>query len=131
VTAADVEIVRIALEAYVAGDTPRVLEMLDPDVELLPIRAVLEGTPYRGHDGFRQFVDDMTEDWQEARPEAHELRDLGGGRVLVLGVFRGRGASGVEVETPATWLCEVAGAKLVRLRFYADEAAALEALGAG
>jgi ketosteroid isomerase-like protein len=124
-----VEIVRSAFEAYIAGDTARVLEALAPDVELFPIRAVLEGTPYCGHEGFRKFLDDMTEDWQETRPEAKELRDLGDGRVLVVGRFHGRSASGVEVETPATWLCELAGAKIVRMRFYTDEAAALEALG--
>jgi ketosteroid isomerase-like protein len=128
VTAADVEIVRAALDAYLTGDTERVLEALDPDVELFPIRAVLEGVPYRGHEGFRRFVADMTEDWQDSRPQAENLRDLGNGIVLVVGRFRGRGASGVEVDTPAAWACEVEQGRIMRLRFYADEAAALQAL---
>jgi ketosteroid isomerase-like protein len=125
----DVEIVRAALRAYVDHDVPHVLEALDPDVELFPIRAVFEGTPYRGHEGFRRFIADMSEDWQESTIEADEVRGLGAGRVLVTGRFRGQGASGVEVETPAVWVCEVRDGRIVRLRFYADEAAALAAIG--
>jgi ketosteroid isomerase-like protein len=70
----------------------------------------------------------MTEDWQDFRPQADNLRDLGNGVVLVVGRFRGRGASGVEVDTPAAWACEVEQGKIMRLRFYADESAALQAL---
>ena len=125
----DVEIVRAALRAYVEHDVPHVLEALDPAVELYPIRAVFEGTPYRGHEGFRKFIEDMSEDWQESTIEADEVRDLGAGRVLVAGRFRGQGASGVEVDTPAVWVCELRDGRIVRLRFYADEAAALAAVG--
>jgi ketosteroid isomerase-like protein len=125
----DVEIVRAVLRAYVDHDVPRVLEALDPAVELYPIRAVFEGTPYRGHEGFRRFIADMREDWRESTIEADEVRDMGGGRVLVAGRFRGQGASGVEVDTPAVWVCEVRDGKIVRLRFYADEAAAIQATG--
>lgn len=125
----DVEIVRAALGAYVDHDVPGVLETLDPDVELYPVRAVLEGTPYTGHEGFRRFIADMSEDWREFTIDADEVRDLGAGRVLVAGRFRGQGASGVEVDTPAVWVCEVRDGRIVRLRFYADEAAALAALG--
>jgi ketosteroid isomerase-like protein len=126
----NVEVVRRALEAYNERDVPLVLEMLDPDVELLPVRAVLEGTAYRGHSGFRQFLEDMAEDWEEFHPQPDSFRDLGEDRVLVAGRFCGRGkASGMEVETPAVWLCELREGKVMRVRFYSDEQAALEALG--
>jgi ketosteroid isomerase-like protein len=130
-SADDVELVRRNLEAFNRGDLPRVLEGLDPDVELVPARAVLEGSAYRGHEGFERFVADMAEDWEDFRPESDELRDLGGGRVLVLGRFSARGkASGVEVSTPAVWLCDVRDGKVARVSFYTDEAAALDAVAA-
>jgi len=129
-SAEEVQLVRKTLDAYIERDVPRVLESLDENVELFPIRAVLEGAPYRGHGGFRQFLADMKEDWQEFSPEASEVRDLGEGRVLVVGRFKGRLASGMDVETPAAWMCEVRAGKISKLRFYADEHAALDAIAA-
>jgi ketosteroid isomerase-like protein len=119
-----VEIVRGAAEAYERRDIPAVLEALDPDVELHPARAVLQGEPYRGHDGFKRFLDDMDEDWEEFAAHPEEYRELDDGRVLVLGRFSGRGRSGVEMDAPAAWTCELRDGKIVRLRFYGDVAAA-------
>jgi ketosteroid isomerase-like protein len=126
----DVEIVRRSLEALNEGDTEGVLGLMDPDVELVTARAVLEGISYRGHEGFRQFVADMADDWEDYHPSSERFRDLGDGRVLVVGRFHARGkASGMEVDTPAAWVSEVREGKIVHVRFYADEAAALDALG--
>jgi ketosteroid isomerase-like protein len=126
----DVEVVRRSLEALNEGDTEGVLGLMDPDVELVSARAVLEGISYRGHDGFRQFVADMADDWEDYHPTSERFRDLGDGRVLVVGRFHARGkASGMEVDTPAAWVSEVREGKIVHVRFYADEAAALDALG--
>jgi ketosteroid isomerase-like protein len=126
----DVDIVRRSLEALNEGDTEGVLGLMDPDVELVTARAVLEGISYRGHEGFRQFVADMADDWEDYHPSSERFRDLGDGRVLVVGRFHARGkASGMEVDTPAAWVSEVREGKIVHVRFYADEAAALDALG--
>jgi ketosteroid isomerase-like protein len=125
----NLEIIRSMLDGYQHRDWETVRETLDPDVELFPIRAVFEGTPYRGHDGFRQFVDDAVEDWDDFGLEAEELYELEGGRVLVVADFRARGkASGVEFATRAAWLCELRGGKVIKLRFYPDEEAARAAL---
>jgi ketosteroid isomerase-like protein len=126
----DVGVVRRSLEALNEGDTEGVLGLMDPDVELVTARAVLEGISYRGHEGFRQFVADMADDWEDYHPSSERFRDLGDGRVLVVGRFHARGkASGMEVDTPAAWVSEVREGKIVHVRFYADEAAALDALG--
>ena len=124
------EIVRKALAAFNAGDNDLVLASFDPDVELVTVRAVLEGSEYRGYDGFRRFVADMAEDWDTFHPEPDEVRELGGGRVLVLGHLQARGkASGMEVDSTAAWLCDVREGRITRVRFYKDEQAALEAAG--
>jgi ketosteroid isomerase-like protein len=126
----NLDTVRSAIAALKQGDIPGVLECLDAEVELVPIRAAMEGTSYRGHDGFRQFYTDITDDWDDYAPDAHEIRDIGDDRVLVVGKFHGRGkASGMEVETPAVWVCDLRDAKITAVRFYNDEQAALEALG--
>ena len=128
--AGEAEIVRKALAAFNAGDNDLVVAAFDPDVELVPARAVLEGSEYRGHDGFRRFVADMDEDWDTFHPELDEVRELGDGRVLVLGHLQARGkASGMEVDSTAAWLCDVREGRITRVRFYTDERAALEAAG--
>jgi ketosteroid isomerase-like protein len=125
VTPGSVEIVRRAAEAYQRRDMEAVLESLSADVELYPVRAVLEGEPYHGHEGFRRFLDDMKQDWEEFHTHLEEVRDLGDDRVLVIGRFSARGMSGVQLDSPAVWKCEVREGKIARLRFYTDEEAAL------
>ena len=65
---------------------------LDPDVELIPIAALLEGTTYHGHDGVRQWIEDVKRDWAEFEVRPEQFRDLGDDRVLALGSWRARGA---------------------------------------
>ena len=123
----EVEIVRAALDAYNRRDLQAVLEVIDPDAEFIPLRSVLEGTPYRGHDGMRKFFEETGEEWDELRIEGEEWRDLGD-RVLVIGHFRARGrSSGVELHTPAAWLASLRDGRIVYLRAYSDvEEAVLE-----
>jgi ketosteroid isomerase-like protein len=122
----NVEIVRTAIDAYNRRDIPAVLERLDPEVELLPIRAVLDGMVYRGHEGFKQFMDDMSEEWKEFHPEPEQFRKIGSDYIMVLGRFLGRTrASGVEVDSPGIWMCHLSEGKILRVQFYTDAAAAL------
>jgi ketosteroid isomerase-like protein len=111
--------------------TSELYEVLDPEAEWIPITAVLEGNSYHGHDGVRQWIEDMRRDWEifETRPE--EFRDLGDDRVLILGTWRARGrGSGVELDTQqAAWLVHCKGDKVIRLQTFTDRERALEAAG--
>ena len=124
----DVETVRSGLSALNRRDVDAMLATLQPDCELIPLRAVLEGTVYHGYDGLRQWLTDMAEDWDDLRIDSDEVRALGGGRVLVLGRFRARGkSSGVSIDQPAAWICELVDGKVARIRFFADADVALDA----
>src|SRR5262245_17439184 len=59
----NVEIVRRTYPAFNRGDIPEFLESVDLDVEWIPIMAALEGRVYRGHDGVRQWIEDLMTDW--------------------------------------------------------------------
>jgi ketosteroid isomerase-like protein len=111
--------------------TSELYELLDPEAEWIPITAVLEGNSYHGHDGVRQWIEDMRRDWEvfETRPE--EFRDLGDDRVLILGTWRARGrGSGVELDTQqAAWLVHCNGDKVIRMQTFTDRERALEAAG--
>jgi hypothetical protein len=45
------------------------IELFDPDIESVPLRAALEDTVQRGHDGIRQLARDIAESWSEAQIE--------------------------------------------------------------
>ncbi|HZO58301.1 MAG TPA: nuclear transport factor 2 family protein [Solirubrobacterales bacterium] len=127
-TEADVETIRAGLAALNRRDVEGMLATLQPDCELVPLRAVLEGIVYRGHEGLKQWIADMEEDWEDLRIEPDEVRGLDGGRVLVLARFHARGrSSGVKLDQPAAWICELLDGKVARIRFFADADAALGA----
>jgi ketosteroid isomerase-like protein len=69
-------------------------EVLDPNVEWVPMSALLDGTAYHGHDGVQRWIEDMKRDWTtyEIRPERY--LDLDDDRVLTLGARVGRAGTG-------------------------------------
>ena len=120
----DLELVRGAIQALNERDIDRVLEALDPEVELVTAKALFEGIEYQGHDGFRRYLADMGEDWEEFGYDLEELTPVGDDVALVTGRFRARGRTGSEVDLPGVWLCEVRGGRIVGVHFYADVEAA-------
>jgi ketosteroid isomerase-like protein len=125
----NLEVVEHLFRAFNRRNMPAFLELLAPDVEWVPILAILEGRVYRGHGDVQQWVEDLAVDWEFFEVHYEELRDLGD-RVLIFGHWRARGrASGVESEQPGTWLCEIKGGKVVQLQTFTDRTDALEAVG--
>ena len=109
------------VESYIAQCTE--------DVEFIPIMALLEGRVYRGHDGVRQWLEDLRYDWEMFKPIPDSVEALGGGHFLVLGRWdaRARG-SGVELEgQPAAWLMHRRDGKVARLQTFTNREEALEA----
>ena len=126
--AAEIETVRAGIDAYNRGDIEGVVAMSHPDVRLVPIRSLLEGGEYRGHEGVRRFMADMDEDWADRRIDVDEIRELPDG-VLVLGGFRATGRSGTEVRLPVAWHARMVDGLLIGLKAYSDRDAALRELG--
>jgi uncharacterized protein len=126
----NVEVVERLAPAFNSRDLIAFFELLDPDVEWVPLLAVLEGRVYRGHEEVRQWIEDLATDWEFFEVYYDELHDLGD-QVLALGGWRGRGrASGVDLgDRPATWLLDLRDGKVARLRTFTDRAEAIEAVG--
>jgi ketosteroid isomerase-like protein len=125
----DLEIVRRSFEAFNARDVDELVRLSAEDCEWLPFRAQLEGIVYRGHEGVRQFVRDMDEDWRAFRIDPVELHDRQA-RVAVVGRVSavGRGSS-VEVDSLAGFVLELHGGRIRRVTSHSDPGAALEAVG--
>jgi ketosteroid isomerase-like protein len=123
------EVVERLIKAFSEGDVDAALAELDPEVELVPIRAQLEGTNYRGHEGYRRVLADFEEDWGELRLIPEQLRESGD-RVLVTGRMLAKGkASGVELDIPLALLYQLRDRKVVRLESFADPDEGIRAAG--
>ena len=126
---ATLDLIARGVEAFNAGDIDGMLAPMHPEVEFQPLRGVLEGTVYRGHEGFRRWLEDNGEDWEEFHLDVIDVSEPGSGWVLVQGRVRARGrASGVELDATAVWLCQLRDGLIGRLRFYRDVESALEAV---
>ena len=125
----DVDLVRRALAAFTAGDQDAAAALMAEDVEFYALRSATEGT-FRGHDGLRAFFADNRESFDVFEPLHDDFRDLGDGRVLILGSIRIRGKeSGVETEVPSAVLVTVRDGRVTYFKDYGDRQAALEAAG--
>jgi len=68
---------RRVVEAFARRDLDAFLELFDPDVDVAPRSAELEGSSYRGHEGIRSWWETMFRLFSEYRAEIQEVQDLG------------------------------------------------------
>jgi ketosteroid isomerase-like protein len=125
----NVEIVRLALQHLNDGDINGLIALCDGDFELDMTARILNPETYRGHEGIRHFYREVNEVWEEFRWEP--LRFFGtADKVVVLLHSHGRGrGSGLEMARDAAMVWTVREGLAVSVRFYIDQAEALEAAG--
>ena len=123
------ELIRQAFEAINQRDLEEARALADDDADFYPIRSQLEGTTYRGPDGFADAISAAWEDWDELRFDVEEIRELSDGLVAFVR-FQARGSSsGVDLDVPTGWHIRVGGDKLVYARAYSKPEEALRAAG--
>jgi ketosteroid isomerase-like protein len=126
-SAENVELVREGLEAFNQRDIDWVIAHTTPDCEWYPaVAAGVEGKPFRGHAGMREFFAGLEEVWEEFQLESEEVHDLGD-HVLFLGRVHATGASGAMFEQALDGIWEMRDGKIVRGRSYLDREQALKA----
>jgi ketosteroid isomerase-like protein len=130
VSEANVDLARRAFEAFAERDLDALLDLMDPEMEFLPVTANLTtgGLPYRGHDGLRRYLEDVGRVWDELRIYPSEFRDLGE-TVVALGRIHGRGG-GMIIDRPTGWVWRMRDEKIVWGRVYTSQEEALRAAGA-
>ena len=125
----NVEIMRSAIEAFNRRDGPRFGALLADDAEIVPVRAALEGTVYRGPEAAEQYCAAVEESWENLGWEVEEVRD-GGDWVVALGRIRGEGrGSGAAIDARAGWVARFQDGLITTFHTYPDRADALEAVG--
>jgi ketosteroid isomerase-like protein len=119
------ELVKDAFEEWNSGEREAFLARVDPDVEITVASSqVSGGAPYRGHDGYREWVQTMEDSFEtwELHPDTFEEGD---DAVLVIGrmYLRGR-SSGVELDQETGWIVDVREGRMSRLRSFLSHAEA-------
>src|SRR5213076_1892488 len=79
------------IDAISRRDAASLKELAAPDVEVRPLRAVLEDTVYRGRDGVDQWMRDVAETWVELNIEICEISEPEPGYVVARVTLHGRG----------------------------------------
>jgi ketosteroid isomerase-like protein len=120
----NVEVVRRGLDAMRRWDVEALIPDCDPELEFVSLVGQVEGRSYRGHEGMRRFVADLSEAWDVWRPEAEHFESAGD-LVLATGRthLRGKG-SGVEIEFEWGQVFRLRDRKVLWSRIYADRAEA-------
>jgi uncharacterized protein len=125
----NVELVGLAQERLNEGDIDGLIALCDGDFELDMSARTLNPATYRGHEGIRRFYREVSEVWEEFRWEPLRFFDERD-KVVVLLHSHGRGrGSGLEMAREAAMVWTVRERRAVSVRFYTDQAAALEAAG--
>jgi ketosteroid isomerase-like protein len=121
------ELIRKAIDAFNSGEIDRMLEYCDPEVEIAdPERT---GTTWRGRDGYRAFIKEWIENFDEYRVEIEEI-EQNGDRFFVRLTQRGRGAgSGIEFALPIHYAVTVRNDKMLRMDIATDPDDARRAAG--
>ena len=126
-----IELARRALEYFNSGNRDALAAVTAPNAEIVPMRAALEGTVFRGEHAVPEFWAAIDETWEYTHIDGEEILECGE-KVLIVGRLRGRTRSTeVEVDSPMGWLLTFEGDKVKRLRTYTDVAEAREAAGLG
>ena len=126
---ANVELARRFADWFNARDVEAAQAHSTGDVEIVPLRAAMEDTAYRGPGAFAAFAADNDESWIELRFDVEECRDAGE-RVVVMGQLLARArVTGADVEARVALLFEFRGGLLSRGRNDLDIAEALQVAG--
>jgi len=122
-----VEPVRGFAAAITRCDPDAAVAVCDPEVEFLSVLAV-DGRAYVGHDGIRQYLEDVTSAWEEWRVEVHRLAAVPDGRVVIEMTMHARGkGSEAPISVFAAHIWTLRNAKLLRNQPFREPEQALRA----
>jgi ketosteroid isomerase-like protein len=126
----NVETLRATLEAFNRRDFDRAVKFAHAEVELHPALHELDvRSTYRGRNELREFMETITDAWEEYVVEAEETLVAPDGRVLAVELWHARGRDGIEFNFELTDVYEFRDDLIVRIVGFRDRAHALEAAG--
>ena len=122
----NLEIVRRAVQAIIAGNWRAALAELDTGVELDQSRP---SGVYRGRAGVQEAIERWSEVWVDRCVQAEEFIDAGDQIVVVTHEHAKSARTGVELDRRVTEVWTLCGGKVVEIRSYRGRDEALAAVG--
>jgi ketosteroid isomerase-like protein len=123
------EMVRGFATAITRGDTEAALDVCHAEIEFLSVLAV-DGKAYVGHDGIRQYFDDIVSAWDEWRVDVHRTALTPDGRVIIEMTMHARGrGSGAPLHEFAAHIWTLKEGRLLRNEPFREPEQALRAAG--
>jgi ketosteroid isomerase-like protein len=119
---------RTAYEGFGRRDLDAVLSVMDPDIEWDATDALAHTGVYQGHDGVREYIESLSEAWQEFHLNPEQFTESGdGAHVMVLGNVKGvLAANGQDVEARFAHVLQLDDdGRVSRLKVCLDREAAL------
>jgi ketosteroid isomerase-like protein len=124
-----VEAVRSLADAINRRDPDAAVAVCDREVEFLSVLAV-SGHAYTGHDGIRQYFDDVASAWGEWRVEVHRVAPARDGRVVISMTMHMRGKeSGATLSERTGHVWTLRNGRLLRNQPFREPEQAFRAVG--
>ncbi len=115
--------------AFTNGEVEEFIALLAADLEF-ELPSVMASTVKKltGHDEVREYLEQTEREYRFLAVDPQEIRDLGGGRFMVVGTWRAtpRGYA-TTFGTPMAAVLDIHDGKVGRLRAYFDESLAVAA----
>jgi ketosteroid isomerase-like protein len=126
----NIQKLRTAFDAFNRGDLDAVVAEFSADFEYFPTGGLPDADDvYRGPEEFKGFIRWLSDEFDDARMEAHDFIDAGD-RVVVSMTNRGRGRrSGVETSWDVWLVWTIRDGQAIRGQAFMNKAEALEAAG--
>jgi len=123
------QLVRRAVNAFMARDLDSILALADPEIELRSLLTEPERPLYYGHDGVRDWFDAVFGVFPDWRPQPRAAsHDEGDAVVIPLDVTATGAGSGVPIDQ-TYWLgARVQADKIIFFGFFRTEADAMDAV---
>ena len=127
----NVELVKAAIEAYIAGDRAAHLDFYAEDVEGYPdVSRFPEAKAFRGREEYRRFLAEIEEGWEGGASAVIREVFAVGDRVVARMDWGGRGrTSGIDLRSSLTSISTIRDGRIVKIEWFFDHAQALEPLG--
>ena len=87
----NVDVARRCIEAITRRDVATLEQLSTADVEIVPLRAMVEDTVYRGREGISRWMRDIGETWAELGIEIESIDEVRPDFVVARVTLHGRG----------------------------------------
>lgn len=127
----NVELVRGLLGRLASGEPRELVELLDPEVEVMTAKPLAGAGDFHGQPGFLRWMERWDAAWERESFWVALVEPVGPCHVIAMVRQRARAETAGDSEATVTYMWELRGGLLVRLHAYPSREEALRAARAG